>query len=246
MTVSDKDLDQQTRTALQSASTATIANALLKRGLRNVYMLGLSPLCSDQPTMIGPAFTLRFIPAREDLDSIDNYSLTSNVHRRAIEECPAGSVLVIDAMGSLQASSAGDMMLERLLARHVQGIVTDGGFRDTPAMRAVGLPAYQQYSAPPATINALHPVELDVPVACAGVAVYPGDIIVGDAEGVVVIPRHCVEEVAQEAHATALYEEYAQQRIKQGESIFEVFPATEQSRQDYAKWQEHKRSGQED
>lgn len=229
-------LNQQTKTWLQKSGTATIANMLLKRGFRNVYLLGLSPLSKSQPPMVGPAFTLRFIPAREDLDTMANYSRNDNVHRRAIEECPAGCVLIIDARGSLEASSAGDMMTERLKAKGVAGIVTDGGFRDTPGIQETGLPAYQQQSAPPATIIALHPVELNVPIGCAGVPIYPGDIAVGDAEGVVVIPQKLADEVAQEAFQATLYENYAQQRIRNGESIFDIFPATEKSLQEYELW----------
>ena len=229
-------LDADTRKQLESCGTATIANVLLKLGFRNVYMLGLNPLRKDQRPMIGPAVTLRFIPAREDLDTMNNYARTDNIHRRAIEECPAGSVLVIDAMGSLKASSAGDMIAERLNAKGAAGIVTDGGFRDTPGIEAVGLPAYQKNAAPPATVIALHPVDLNVPIGCAGVPVYPGDIIVGDAEGVVVIPQDHLEAVAEQSHHATLYEEYAQQRIKDGESIFGIFPATEDSLRDYEEW----------
>lgn len=236
------ELNQQTRKYLEQSGTATIANMLLKRGFRNVYMLGLSPVRKKQRPMVGPAFTLRFIPAREDLDNMTNYSHSDNLHRRAIEECPAGHVLVIDAMGSLKASSAGDMMAERLNAKGAAGLVTDGGFRDTPGIVETGLPAYQKCSAPPATIIALHPVELNVPVGCAGVSVYPGDIIVGDDEGVVVIPRKHAEDLAEEAYQATLYEDYAQQRIRNGESIFGIFPATEESLREYEIW----RSSQDD
>lgn len=227
---------KQTRKRLEKSGTATIANMLLKRGFRNAYLLGISPLRKDQRPMVGPAYTLRFIPAREDLDNMANYASSDNVHRRAIEECPEGCVLVIDAMGCLKASSAGDMMAERLNARGAAGIVTDGGFRDTPGIEATGLPAYQRGSAPPATVIALHPVDLNVPIGCAGVPVYPGDIIVGDAEGVVVIPREYADEVAEEAYQATLYEDYAQRRIRDGESIFGIFPATEESMRKYEQW----------
>lgn len=231
-------LDETTREYLAASGTATIANMLLKRGFRNVYLLGLKPLSDNQRPMVGPASTLRFIPAREDLDNMTNYARSDNVHRRAIEECPAGAVLVIDAMGSLKASSAGDMMAERLNAKGAAGIVTDGGFRDTPGIKGTGLPAYQQASSPPATVIALHPVELNAPIGCAGVAIYPGDIIVGDAEGVVAIPREHAEEVAREAYEATQYEDYAQQRIKNGESIFGIFPATEESLREYQQWRQ--------
>lgn len=187
--------------------------------------------------MVGPAYTLRFIPAREDLDTMAHYARQDNVHRRAIEECPPGCVLVIDAMGSLKASSAGDMMAERLNASGAAGMVTDGGFRDTPGIAACALPAYQKQSAPPATVIALHPVDLNVPIGCAGVPIYPGDVIVGDVEGVVAIPREQVREVAAEAYQATLYEDYAQQRIRNGESLFGIFPATEESMRQFEDWQ---------
>jgi regulator of RNase E activity RraA len=232
----NQEFKADTRQRLIECGSAIITNMLLKRGLRNAYMLGLSPLIKDQRPMVGPAYTLRFIPNREDIDTVDSYASSDNVHRRAIEECPAGSVLVIDAMGSLNASSAGDNMAARLKMRGIEGIVTDGGFRDTQSMAEIALPAFQRAPAPPATNIALHPVDLDVPINCAGVAVYPGDILVGDAEGVAVIPAHLADEVAEEAFEACQYEEFVQHRISQGASLFGLFPATESSLLEYKAW----------
>jgi regulator of RNase E activity RraA len=229
-------LTQATRDKLASVGTANIANALLKRGLRRAYMLGVAPLSQDQAPMVGPAFTLRFIPSREDIDTMANYSRPDNVHRRAVEECPPGHVLVIDTDGSSMASSAGDLMAARMKKRGVAGVVTDGGFRDTPAIRKTGLPAYQQRAAPPATPIAMHPSDLNLPIGCCGVAVYPGDIVVGDGDGVVVIPRHLADEVADEAVGAAEYEAFAELQIGLGRTIFEVFPATPESRREYDGW----------
>lgn len=225
-----------TRDKLARVGTANIANALLKRGLRKTYMLGIAPLSPDQEQLVGPAYTLRFIPSREDLDTMANYSRTDNLHRRAIEECPPGHVLVIDTNGNADASSAGDLMAARMRRRGVAGVVTEGGFRDTPAIRRTGLPAYQYRSAPPATPIAMHPVELNRPIGCAGVAVYPGDVLVGDGEGVVVIPRHLVEEVAEDAIAAVEYEAFAELQIARGRTLFDVFPATAESRIEYDGW----------
>lgn len=229
-------LDPAVRATLGRVGSANVANVLLARGLRNVMMLGLAPLADGQEQLVGPAYTLRFIPAREDLDSMAEYGRNENMHRRAIEECPPGSVLVIDAFGSLDASSMGDMMAARLRYRGVSGVVTDGGYRDSAAIAATGLPCYQVRNAPPATPIALHPVALDEPVGCAGVAVYPGDVLVGDRDGVVVIPRHLVAEVAEEASAAVEYEEFAAQHIARGRSIFGLFPATPDSRREYDEW----------
>jgi regulator of RNase E activity RraA len=229
-------LSRETRERLARVATANIANALLQHGYRNVYLLGVQPIAPEQPRLVGPAFTLRFIPAREDIDSMRSYGSAENLHRRAIEECPAGAVLVIDSHGEASAASAGDLMAARLKVRGVAGIVTDGGFRDTPAMRKVGLPAYQMRPGPPATPIALHPAELNVPIGCAGVAVYPGDVVVGDAEGVVVIPAHLADEVAADALAAVQYEEFAEAHITRGRPIFGLFPATPESRREYEAW----------
>ncbi|QWF20603.1 ribonuclease activity regulator RraA [Nocardioides sp. LMS-CY] len=221
---------------LRQVGTANVANALYTRGFRNVVLHGVVPLGTDQEQLVGPAYTLRFIPAREDLDSLDEYAEDSNLHRRAIEEAPPGSVLVIDAFGSTRASSMGDMMATRLRQRGVVGVVTDGGYRDATGIAATGLPCYQTGGAPPATPIALHPIALDEPVGCAGVAVYPGDIVVGDRDGVVVVPRHLVVEVAQAAYDAHQYEQFAELQIGAGRPIFGLFPATPESRTEYDAW----------
>lgn len=229
-------LSPTTRYRLARCGASNLCNALLKRGLRNTFLLGLSPLAADQPPMVGPAYTLRFIPAREDLDTMALYSRTDSLHRRAVEECPPGAVLVLDAGGNARASVMGDLMALRLRVRGAAGVVTDGGYRDVPAIRETGLPCFQRASSGPATPIALHPVELDRPVGCAGVAIYPGDVIVGDGEGVVVIPRELVEEVCDEAFAAVEYEQFAQAHIARGRSIFGLFPATAESTVEYKAW----------
>lgn len=231
------DLDPEVRDKLMRVGTSNVANVLYRRGFRNVVMLGVAPLDPDQPQLVGPAYTLRFIPAREDLDSMANYGRDDNLHRVAIEECPPGAVLVIDAAGGATTASAmGDMMAARLMFRGVSGVVTDGGYRDTPAIRATGLPCYQKQTAPPATPIRLHPLSLNEPVGCAGVAVYPGDVIVGDGDGVVVIPAELVAEVADEALDAVEYEEFAAAQIATGRSILGLFPATPDSRVEYDEW----------
>lgn len=173
-------MNPEIRAQLEKVGTANVANVLLKRGFKNVMMHGILPLSEGQEQLVGPAYTLRFIPAREDLDSMANYAKSENKHRRAIEECPEGSVLVMDAFGNLEASSMGDMMATRLRYRGVAGVVTDGGYRDSVSIKNTGLPCFQKRNAPPATPIKLHPLELNEPIGCGGVAVYPGDIIVGD------------------------------------------------------------------
>ena len=145
-------------------------------------------------------------------------------------------MLVIDAFGNTRAAAIGDMMAARLQVRGVAGVVTDGGYRDAPAIRAIGLPCFQQRSAPPATPIALHPIALNEPVGCAGVAIYPGDVIVGDGEGVVAIPRHLADEIAIEALDAVEYEAFAALHIARGRSILGLFPATPASRAEYDNW----------
>lgn len=229
-------LSETVRAQLARSGTANIANCLLKRGLRNTMLLGLSPLAPDQPVLVGPAWTVRFVPAREDLDTMALYATEQSMHRRAIEECPGGAVLVFAPGGDCRASVMGDMMALRLKMRGVEGVVTDGGYRDAPGIRATGLPCFQARSSGPATPVALSPVAFQVPVGVAGVAVYPGDVIVGDAEGLVCIPAHLVEEVAAEAAANADYEVFVAAHLKRGRSIFGLFPATAASRGEYEHW----------
>lgn len=186
--------------------------------------------------MIGPAFTLRFIPEREDVDTMAEYAKPTHVQRRAIEECPTGHVLVIDARGDASAASAGDIMMARLKARGCAGAVTDGGFRDTGDIAALGFPAYHLRSAAPSTPIRHHPANLNLPIGCGGVAVYPGDIVVGDGEGVVVIPKEIVEDVAAEAFEMTSYEEFAAAKVAKGRSIFGLFPGTPESRAEFEDW----------
>jgi len=222
---------------LMHCGASTIANVLLqKHGLRNCILLGVSTLKAGLPRMVGPAFTLRFIPAREDIDTMANYSREDNPHRQAIEECPSGHVLVIDAGGNTRVSSAGDIMVARLAQRGVKGVVTDGGYRDTPSISQIGLPAFQRETALPATPLGLHPLEFNRPIGCAGVAIYPGDIVVGDDEGVVVIPSHLASEVAQAAFEVVEYERFVETQIPRGRSLFGLFPGTTDSRADFARW----------
>ena len=242
-TVTDHALTDEVIISLRESGTATIANILFNQGFKNTCMSGLAPLTKDQNYFAGPAYTLRFIPSREDLDSLKNYTRDDNLHRRAVEECPPGSVLVIDAMDCLEASSAGDMMALRLTARGVAAMVTNGGFRDSAGIVKSGLPAFHRRSALPATPIALHPQELNVPIGCDGVAIYPNDIIVGDGEGVVVIPQHLAGEVARTAPAAAEYEEYVQLQIREGKSIFGLFPATQESLRDFQEWKEAGKPG---
>lgn len=190
--------------------------------------------------MVGRAYTLRFIPAREDIDTMDAYQRDDHLHRRAVEECPAGYVLVIDAGGDTTAASGGDIMLARLMTRGAAGVVTDGGFRDSRDIRQLDFPAFHRAPAPTSSPAGLHPVELDGPVGCGGVAIYPGDVLVGDADGVIVIPAELAEAVANEAADMTAYEAFAASEVLKGRSIFGLYPPTPLSRAEFEAAQANK------
>lgn len=229
-------LSPQTRARLEKCGAAAVANALLKRGFRNTFLQGLSPVAPGQKPLIGPAWTVRFIPAREDVSTMAQYASDQGMHRRAIEECDPDAVLVMATGGELRASSMGDMMALRLQVRGVAGAVTDGGFRDVPGIAETGLPAWQRETSGPATPIWLHPVEFNVPVGLAGVAVWPGDIILGNDEGIVAIPRDLVDEIAIECEGNADFEAFVAREIRRGRSMFGLFPATPESRAQYEEW----------
>lgn len=236
MTAPHVPLDPTTQARLERIAVATLANALLKRGFRNVFLLGLTALSPDQPRLVGPAWTLRMIPAREDLDSMELYARNDSLHRRAIEECPEGAVLVWAPGGDGRASCMGDMMALRLKMRGVAGAITDGGYRDAPGIVKTGLPAFQAQASGPATPIWLHPADVNVPVGVAGVAIYPGDIIVADHDGVIAIPRHLADEIAAETENVADYEAFVEHHLRRGRSIMGLFPATDESRKEYENW----------
>ena len=220
---------------------STLTTCLFRKGFRNTYLHGVAPVAPGLPRMVGEAFTLRFIPAREDLDQIAVYATTRSVHQRAFEECPPGHVLVVDTHGETEGCTGGDLLVARLKARGGAGVVTDGGFRDTPDVAKLGFPVYQTRPVPPPSFLRLHAVELNQPIGCARVAVYPGDIVVGDDEGVVVIPAHVANEIAETAFEMTGYEAFVAEKIREGRSIFGLYPATDASRAEYAAWDRTRR-----
>lgn len=206
-----------------------------------MYMQDVWPIREGIPRMVGFAFTMRFIPSREDKDGPNAKGPRSNIQPQAMETCPPGYVLVVDSRGDARAASAGDLYVGRLKARGCAGIVTDGGLRDSEGIFKTGLPAYcRRPSSPPSPI-VHHPVDLNLPIGCGGVAVYPGDVIVGDADGVVVIPPDVVDEVAEEALATTLYEEFAEEEVASGRSLTGLFPvAGEEAKRAFEAWRKRR------
>jgi regulator of RNase E activity RraA len=232
------DLSSGTREKLMAVSTATLTTAMFRRGLRNIYLQGPQRL-SPGSNMVGLAYTLRYIPAREDLDVLESFGDRQNAQRKGVEECPAGAVFVIDSRGDATAASAGCILATRLQKRGCEGIVTDGGFRDTHEIAELEMPAYHTRPSPPTNLTKHHAVAINDPIACGGVSVFPGDVIVGDSEGVVCIPAHMADEVADEAVEMTVFEDYVIEMVRQGASTFGLYPPTEPSTKDrYKEWRQ--------
>jgi regulator of RNase E activity RraA len=230
-----------TRNKLKAVSTATICTALFKRGFRNQYIQDVRPLNPAAGPMVGEAFTLRYIPAREDLNPITVFQDRSHPQRKAVEECPAGAVFVIDSRKDPRAASAGSILVTRLMKRGVGGVVTDGGFRDSPEIATLAIPAYHNRPAAPTNLTIHQALDINVPIACGDAPVWPGDVIVGDAEGVVVIPAHLADEIADEATEMTVFEDFVTEEVQKGRSIIGLYPPTEQqARQDFAEWRKLK------
>lgn len=226
-----------TRELLSKVSTATLCTALFKRGLRSQYIQDVRPLNPHLPNMVGEAFTLRYIPAREDLNAIDVFQNRDHPQRKAVEECPPGAVLVIDSRKEARAASAGGILVSRLMVRGVAGVVTDGGFRDAPDIAKLAMPAYHQRPSAPTNLTLHQALDINVPIGCGDAPVFPGDVVVGDGEGVIVIPAHLADEIALEATEMTAFEDFVTEQVLGGRSILGLYPPTDaQARTDFATW----------
>jgi regulator of RNase E activity RraA len=222
---------------LRLVSTATLTTQLFKRGLRNAFMQGVRPLGRYNANLVGHAFTLRNIPAREDLDGIAVFADPEHPQRAAIEMTPAGHVLVIDCRGNTRAACAGQILVTRLMKRGVAGLISDGGIRDAGPIGEMGqFPVYCAGPSAPLNLAQHHAVESNVPIGCGGVAVYPGDLVVGDRDGVVVIPASMAEEVAIEATEQEEIEKFLLQRVEEGASLRGTYPPNEATRAAFQRW----------
>lgn len=230
-------LKPETRDKLKTVSTATLATALFKRGLRNQMIQDVRPLNPANTPMVGEAYTLRYIPAREDLNPITVFQDRGHPQRKAVEECPEGAVLVIDSRKDPRAASAGSILVSRLMKRGVAGIVTDGGFRDSGDIAALDFPAFHKRPSAPTNLTLHQAIDIDVPIGCGDAPVFPRDVIVGDAEGVIVIPAHMAEEIADEAVEMTAFEDFVTEQVMAGHSILGLYPATEEkTRTRFAAW----------
>jgi regulator of RNase E activity RraA len=230
-------LKPETRDKLKSVSTATLCTALYKRGLRNQFIQDVHPLNPAAGPMVGEAFTLRYMPAREDLNPISVFQDRAHPQRKAIEDCPPGAVLVIDSRKDPRAASAGAILVSRLMKRGVAGVVTDGGYRDSPEIARLAIPAYHCRPSAPTNLTVHQAIDINVPIGCGDAPVFPGDIMVGDAEGVVVIPAHMADEIASEAVEMTAFEDFVAEEVMKGRSILGLYPATDpQTQVDFAAW----------
>jgi regulator of RNase E activity RraA len=230
-------LKQETRDKLKTVSTATIATALFKRGLRNQMVQDVQPLDADKPTMVGEAFTLRYIPAREDLNPITVFQDRAHPQRKAVEECPEGHVFVIDSRKDARAASAGSILVTRLAKRGVAGIVTDGGFRDAGEIAKLDIPSFHNRPSAPTNLTCHQALDINVPIGCGDAPVWPGDVVVGDSDGVIILPASLADEIATEAVEMTAFEDFVTEKVNEGRSILGLYPPTESQTQiDFETW----------
>ena len=225
-------LDPTIVETLSRVTTATLTTLLLKKGLRNVWMRGTRPLGPGQPRLVGPAFTLRFVPAREDLATPESWSRPIST-RAAIEAMPEGCIAVVDAMGSADAGIFGDILCARMHKRGVAALVTDGMLRDVAGVRATGLPVWCQGVAAPPSVAALTFVNWGEPIGCGGVAVFPDDIVVADDDGAVLIPQVLAAEIVAAAPEQERLEAWIMSAIGNGASLPGLYPPNAENKARY-------------
>ena len=234
--MSGKDISPNFIDILRQVSVATLATALYKRGLRNQVIQDVHPVgqnhgkksVSGAPNMVGPAFTLRYMPAREDRNTLAEFQNPQHPQRQAIEQCPEGHVLVMDSRKDARAASAGDILITRLMMRGGAGVVTDGGFRDSDSIAELEMPAYHSRPASPTNLTLHEAIDINVPIGCGDAAVFPGDYIVGDNDSVVILPAHLVDELAADAAEMTAYEDFVAEQVKNGVSIIGLYPCTQE------------------
>ena len=235
--MTDYVLSAETRASLMRVSTASVATALYKRGLRNQFVQNVQPVAWKGVNMVGQAFTLRYIPAREDRNPITVFRNADHPQRVAIETCPEGWVLVMDSRKDARAASAGSILVTRLAIRGGAGIVSDGGFRDAEGIGRLDMPAYHQRPSAPTNLTLHEALDINVPISCGDVAVFPGDVMLGDGDGVMVIPSHLADEIAAECAGMETFEDFVLEQVTAGTPIIGLYPPTNDKAQaDFAEW----------
>ena len=227
-------LDAKVLETLSKVSTGTVTTILLKKGLRNVWMRGTRPLRPNQSRVVGPAFTMRFVPAREDLATPESWSSPRST-RAAIEEMPEGCIAVVDAMGITDAGIFGDILCARINKRGVRALITDGVVRDLVGVLATGLPVWCQGVAAPPSVAGLTFVNWQEPIGCGGVAVFPNDIIVSDEDGAVVIPQAMLDDLVAAAPEQERFEAWVVSEVERGEPLPGLYPPNAETKARYRK-----------
>jgi regulator of RNase E activity RraA len=228
-----KKMNSDIKKILKDTSTASLATLLYKRGFRNQYIQGVSRLGEKAERMVGPAFTLRYIPAREDLNPLTVFREPDHPQRLAVEQIPEGHVLVMDCRQDASAASAGSIIATRLQIRGCAGVVTDGGLRDADEIGALAMPSFCAKPSAPTNLTKHQALDINVPIGCGSVAVFPGDIAVGDGDGVIIIPAELVEEISLEAKSMERYEAWVVEQVNAGESIIGLYPMNDETRARY-------------
>ena len=224
---------------LRRVSVATLSTALFKRGLRSQVIQDVRPLGQKGRNMVGPAFTLRYMPAREDRNTLAEFRNPMHPQRHAIETCPPGHVLVMDSRKDARAASAGEILITRLMKRGAEGVVTDGGFRDAVEIAALDIHVYHNRPSSPTNLTLNEAIDINVPIGCGDAPVFPGDIVVGDGDSVIIVPAHLADEIAAEATEMTAYEDFAVEQVRAGQSIIGLYPATKQESLDaFAAWRQ--------
>lgn len=226
--MTDYVLSGETRAKLMKVSTASVATALFKRGLRNQFIQGVQRVSPKPANMVGQAFTLRYIPAREDRNPITVFRDPQHPQRQAMEQCPPGHVLVMDARKDCRAATAGSILITRLAVRGAAGVVSDGGFRDCEGVGELDMPAYCAKPSAPTNLTLHEALDINIPIACGDVAVFPGDVLIGDGDGVMVIPADLADEIAEECLGMEAYEDFVMEQVLAGETIIGLYPATKE------------------
>ncbi len=228
---------------LRHVSTATLCTQLFKRGFRNAYLQDVSRLTQTSSNLVGPAYTMRNIPAREDLDHLGIFENPDHPQRKAIETIPPGHVLVLDCRGERRAASGGFILITRLKMRGAAGLVSDGPVRDSGEINGMDFPVYCAGSSAPLNLLYHHAIDINVPIGCGGVAIYPDDIMVGDSDGVVAIPALLADEVAAAASEQEHLESFILERVQAGASLRGTYPPNLETRAAYEAWRKEREAG---
>lgn len=228
------ELSELTRQRLTRASTATLHTLMYKRGLRNTYIQNVGRMNNSSVKMVGQAYTLRYIPAREDIDKVAVFRDPEHPQRLAVETVPAGRVLISDCRQDASAASAGSILLTRLQFRECAGFVADAGIRDSDHAREMTMPVFCTKPSAPTNLTKHHALAIQQPIGCGGVPVYPGDVLVGDGDGVIVVPLEIADEIAEEASSMESFEDYVIKRVSEGAAVIGLYPPNEQTREEYS------------